>query len=196
MNTTFNLLRYPVQAHQARLRWRVGSGLAGLLLGGAAAGAVLQWLQHDMQALAAEQAALQAQGTRWRDQAVSDKARQQTQARLQGQQALLAQVRQQQQAWQRLHQAVLAEAGQGAWVLERLQVDGDRLELQGRSRDVQALVRAQVRLSAQLPSPLALVSLEAPAADLSEAGERGAQQPGHVFVWQGTWPAMPVVARK
>ena len=58
MNTAFNLLRYPMQARQRRLRWRWGSAVLGLLagasLGGAALRVVIQRTQR--QALGGDEA--------------------------------------------------------------------------------------------------------------------------------------------
>jgi hypothetical protein len=66
-------------------------------------------------------------------------------------------------------------------------VDGERLELQGRAHDAQALQAAHTRLSEQLQSPLTLLSLTtSPAAP----GERSAANTGLVFVWQTPWRAV------
>ena len=159
--------------------------LIGLLL----AGMALYGLQLDRDALLAEHSKLQAQSAQRRAQAGDDKLRQEAFATAQGQQVLLAQVQQHQQAWGRLFQAVLQEAGQGGWALERLQVDGDRLELQGRIRETQGLAAAQARLSEALQSPLKLVSLVASPVEPS-AGQQSEQG----FVWQGPWPALPTSA--
>lgn len=193
MNSAFNLLRHPMQARQQRLRWRLGSGLVGVLLGLVGAAAALHGLQQDLAALTQERERLLAQTTRQRAQAKDDQARLAAQSLALRQHALLVQVQQHQQAWVRLHQAVLQEAGRNAWSLERLQVDGDRLELQGRTRDVQALMQVQARLAQQLQSPLTLVSLVAPAAD-PLAQPAGALD--HVFVWQGPWPALSASNRR
>jgi len=193
MNTTFNLLNYPMQAHQRRLRWRFGSALVGGLIGLAMGGGVLHGMRLDLDSLASERDLLQSQNARRHAQARGDKARREALALAQGQQRLLEQVQQHQQAWSRLHHAVLEEAGRQGWTLERLQVDGDRLELQGRVRDVQALAMARARLSAQLQSPLTLLSL---AASPTNMAERPVSDMGHVFVWQGPWPSLQPSANR
>lgn len=192
MNTAFNLLNYPMQARHRRLRWRWGSGLVGALLGLAIGAAALQWLSLELNALASERDTLQVQSAQRLAQAGKEKVRQEALALAKGQQDLLLQVQQHQQAWVRLHEAVLQEAGRSGWALERLQVDGDRLELQGRIRDAQALRSAQIRLSEKLQSPLTLTSLLASPVDL---GDRSASDAGLVFVWQGPWPQVPAVVK-
>lgn len=191
MNTAFNLLKYPMQARQHRLRWRWGSGLVGGLMGLTIGVGALHWVRLDLDALASERDRLLAQSAQRHAQTSDDKARREASALAQRQQTQLVQVQQQQQAWVRLHQAVLQEAGRSGWALERLQVDGDRLELQGRTSDAQALMVAQSRLSDKLQSPLTLVSLVASPAD---AGGRRAPGMGHVFVWQGAWPSLQASA--
>lgn len=186
MSTAFNLLNHPVQARQRRLRWRVASSLAGVLIGLLLAGMALHGLRLDRDALAAEHARLQAHSDQRRAQAGEHKLRQEALATAQGQHVLLARVQHHQQAWVRLHRAVLQEASQGGWALERLQVDGERLELQGRMPEAQDLAAAQARLSEALQSPLTLVSLAAVPADPNDSPHSGP-----VFVWQGPWPALP-----
>ena len=189
MSTTFNLLKYPIQARQRRLHWRVLSSFAGLLIGLLLAGMAWHVLRLDRDALQAEHNRLQAHSAQRRAQAGDEKARQEVLATAQAQLALLAQVQQHQQAWHRLYQAVLQEAGQGGWALERLQVDGERLELQGRIRDAQGLAAAQARMSHTLKMPLTLSSLLASPANLND------QHPGDLaFVWQGPWPELPTSA--
>ena len=192
MNTAFNLLNYPMQARQRRLRWRWGSGLVGGLLGLAIGAAALQGLSLELDALATERETLQVQSAQRLAQVGKDKLRQEALSLAKGQQDLLLQVQQHQQAWVRLHQAVMQEAGRSGWALERLQVDGDRLELQGRIRDAQALSTAQIRLSGKLQSLLTLTSLLASPVDL---GDRPASDAGLVFVWQGPWPQVPAVVK-
>lgn len=186
MNTAFNLLQYPMQVRQRRWRWRVVSSLSGGVVGLLFAAAALHHWQLAQGALEAEHALLLTQTAHRRTQAVDETLRQEALARAQGQHQLLAQVQHHQQAWVRLYQAVLQEAPQQGWALERLQVEGDRLELQGRIREAQALAPAQARLSQALQSPLTLVSLVASPA---EPGDR--QLGTHVFVWQAPWPALP-----
>lgn len=179
MNTAFNLLHHPMQARQRRLRWRWASALAGGWVGLAMGWGVLYGVRQNLDALSSEHDRLMAQSVRQQAQAREDQTRQEAQALAQRQQAFLRQVQQHQEAWVRLHQAVMQEAGRTGWALERLQVDGDRLELQGRTRDAQALITAQLRLSEKLQSPLTLVSLVASPADT-----------GQLFVWQGPWPSL------
>jgi hypothetical protein len=186
VNTAFNLLQYPMQVRQRRWRWRVASSLTGGVIGLLLAAVALHHWQQARDALEAEHVLLLTQTAHRRAQAVDEKLRLETLARLQGQQQLLAQVQHHQQAWVRLYQAILQEAPQQGWALERLQVEGDRLELQGRLREAQALAPAQARLSQALQSPLTLVSLMTSPADPSDR-HSGTQ----VFVWQGPWPALP-----
>jgi hypothetical protein len=190
--TAFNLLNYPVQARRQRLRWRWGSGVAGWVMGLVVGALALQGLNQALEALSAEHVALQALSAQKLAQLGKDKVRKEALAMSQGQQALLLQVQLQQQAWIRLYRAVSQEARRSGWALERLQVDGDRLELHGRIRDAQALGSAQLRLSEQLQSHLTLLSL---VANPVEWGDRPVRDGGHVFVWQGPWPSVPVVVK-
>ena len=187
MNTAFNLLNHPMQARQRRLRWRWVSGLVGGWVGLTMGWGVLHAMRQNRDALASEHDSLVAQRVRQHAQAQDNKTRREALALAQRQHAFLLQVQQHQEAWVRLHQAVMQEAGRSGWALERLQVDGDRLELQGRTRDAQALMAAQLRLSEKLQSPLTLVSLVASPAD---AVERRTPNGGQVFVWQGPWPSL------
>lgn len=187
MNTAFNLLRYPMQARQRRMRWRWGSAAVGLLAGACMGGVVLQWWREDLVALSAERDRLQAQSLQGQTRLQQDKARREAVALVQRQQGQLNRVQQHQQAWLRLHQAILQGTAHDGWLLERLQVDGERLELQGRIRDVRSLAAAQQRLSDALQGPLTLASLLASPAD---APDRRVGEMGHVFVWQGAWPAV------
>lgn len=187
MNTAFNLLRYPMQARQRRLRWRWGSAVLGLLAGASLGGAALQWLQADLRILGAERDRLQAHNLQAQARWQQDQARREALTRLQRQQTQLSAVQQHQQAWLRLQQALQQDTAPEAWLLERLQVDGDRLELQGRVRDVRSLAAVQQRLSQALHSPLVLVSLQSHPAG---GPDRPAGGMGHVFVWQGVWPAV------
>lgn len=193
MNTAFNLLKYPMQARQQRLRWRWGSGLIGVLMGLVMGSGVLHGMRLELDALASERDQLQSQNARRHAQARDATVQQEAAVLAQRQQRWLERVQQHQQAWSRLHHAVLEEAGRQGWALERLQVDGDRLELQGRTRDVQALAAAQARLSEKLQSPLTLASLAASPADMADGQVFGM---GHVFVWQGLWPSLPPSASR
>lgn len=186
MSTTFNLLRYPIHARQRRLRWRVLSSLGGLLIGLLLAGMAWYALRLDRDALQAEHRRLQIHSAQRRAQAGDEKARQEALVTAQAQLVLLAQVQQHQQAWHRLYQAMVQEVGQGGWALERLQVDGDRLELQGRIHEAQGLAALQARMSEALHMPLTLSSLVARPANLN--GQHPSDQ---AFVWQGTWPELP-----
>lgn len=194
MSAGFNLLNYPIQARQRRLRWRWGSALVCGLIGLATGAGVLHGIRLDMRALALEQSQLQTQLVQRQAQARAHKARQEAQVLAQRQQIFLTQVQQHQQAWLRLQQAVLQEAGRKGWALERLQVDGGRLELQGRVRDAQSLAAAQTRLSEKLQTPLTLTSLVASPADMSDhsSTDHGPTDLGLVFVWHGDWPSLPV----
>lgn len=187
MNTAFNLLSYPMQARQRRRRWRGATAAAGLLVGVCMAGMALHGLREDMATLSHERDRLLAQSLQAKARLQQDQLRREGQALLQRQQSQLGLVQQHQHAWQRLHQALVQGAAHDGWLLERLQVDGERLELQGRIGDVRSLAAAQQRLSEALHSPLVLVSVLASPAQGAEqpAGERG-----HVFVWQGALPAV------
>lgn len=186
MSTVFNLLHYPVHARQRRLRWQVLSAFVGLLTGVLFAGMAWHVLRLDSDALQAEHDRLQTHGAQRRAQAGDDKARQEALATAQAQRVLLVQVQQHQQTWHRLYQAVVQEAGQGGWVLERLQVDGERLELQGRIREAQGLAASQERMSQTLQIPLTLSSLVVSPSNLND--QRPSDQ---AFVWQGSWPELP-----
>jgi len=187
MSTAFNLLRYPMQARQRRMRWRWGSAAVGLLVGVCMGGVALQWLGEDIAALSAERDRLQAQNLQDQTRLQQDKARGEALVLAQRQHSQLSRVQQHQQAWLRLHQAILQGTAHDGWLLERLQVDGERLELQGRIRDVRSLAAAQQRLSDALQGPLVLVSLLSSPPD---GPDRRVGEMGHVFVWQGAWPAV------
>ncbi len=202
MTAALNLLQYPLQARLRLRRWRVGTGLAGVLLGLAAGGAWGLWQHRELPGLSQTHARLQAQAAQRHHQSRQDQERQ-TQA-LAGQAQLrhLSLVVQQQQAWAALNAAVLQEARRGAWVLERLYADGERLALHGRAVDAAALGEAQRRLSDALQQPLTLVSLAAnprpsstvtaPPAMPATPGMSVLAGPGGglAFVWQGHWPAV------
>jgi hypothetical protein len=191
MNAAFNLLNYPIQARQRRLRWRVGSALAGLLMGMLLAGMAWHALQLERDALRAEHDRLQAHSAQRRVWAGDEQTRQEALATAQAQHELLTRVQQHQQAWVRLHKAVEQEARRGGWALERLHVEGDRLVLQGRIREAQALAASQARMSETLRIPLTWVSLVASSPDLNDR-----HLSEQVFVWQGTWPALSTSASR
>lgn len=191
MNTAFNLLNYPIQARERRLRWRVVSSLAGWLMGMLLAGMAWYALQLERDALRAEHDRLQAHSAQRRAQAGDEQTRQEALATAQAQQELLTRVQQHQQAWVRLYKAVEQEARLGGWVLERLHVEGDRLVLQGRVREARGLAASQVRMSEALRIPLTWVSLVAGPAELNDR-----HQSEQVFVWQGAWPALSTSASR
>lgn len=187
MSTAFNLLRYPMQARQRRMRWRWGTATTGFWVGALAGSGLLFALQADMAALEVEREHGQAQALQDQTRLQQDKNRRDALLLVQRQQNQLAQVQQHQRAWDRLLQALLQGSARDGWRLERLQVDGERLELQGRIRDARALVAAQQRLSEALQQPLTLSSLLTGPA---ETADRRADTLDHVFVWQGVWPAL------
>lgn len=170
------MLHHPVLDRRQKWLHRAGTGLAGLLLGGAMAWAGLLWQSEQTERLRQTQTRLQAalqQQAQWAEQA----QQRQNQARLQAEQsAQWAQVVQHQQAWGALHSGLQTHLQRNGLQLERLQTDGAQITLQGRSTQMAAITAAQNALSHESQSALAMTSL------LAEVGQLQ-------FVWQGPWPA-------
>lgn len=186
MKTTFNLLNHPMGARHRRLRWGVLTAVAGFAIGAGLALGTVSWLQGEMEGLLKEKQRLQAVSDQRKRQTQEDKARRERVTIWQRQQAHLERVREHQQALVELHEAVLQEAGRSGWRLERLQIESDRLELQGHASSAQVMAAAQMSLSHRLQRPLTLVSM----ASLAPPDV------GLTFVWQGGWSGVETQASR
>ncbi len=67
--------------------------------------------------------------------------------------------------------------------LQRLQVEADRIEVQGQAPSAQVMTRALQALSQHWGHGLHLLSQEAAWASVTPSSELS-------FVWQGTWPGL------
>ncbi len=161
MMRALNLLHYPSQARQKKVFHRCWTSLAGVLLGGVLAWSWLHWLDLQTEQLQQEQKRLQT-SLASRTQMAKDAARRHTQSRVHAEQlAHVRQVAQHQQAWVALHESLQTQARQSGLRLERLQVESEKIELQGTGVHVEAITQAQQKLSDQLDHPLALTSITA-----------------------------------
>lgn len=156
MKAALNLLNYPGLDRQRRRfhrRWTLAAGVAtGSLVGFL----LLHWsdpyrlfLQQEQQRLNAHVSAQKLQ-----QQAANQSKLQQGQGQLQLQH--LQQVAKQHKAWEALNRALQQEAAQGGLQLLSLQLTSDRLELQGRAKDLNSMNQSRERLSQQLPWVLSL----------------------------------------
>lgn len=149
----FNLLHFPTLDRQASLRRRWRSGWMGAALGAVLAGIGVQWqswqtdqLHQALQDLQSQLAERKRQ-TEWRQLQT-----QQNQIQIQ-QLAQLGQLQSQQQAWTLLQSSVLEQAKSLGLVLQRLQVESGRIEIQGHAPTAQAMARAVQQLSERWGSP-------------------------------------------
>jgi TolA-binding protein len=183
MMTGFNLLRFPTLERQQREKRRWRSGWMGAGVGAVLAGGWMQWqswqtdhLHQTLQGLQIQLAERQRQTQSQRQQAQQNQMQRE-------QWAQLDRLQTQQQAWTLLQGSVLEEAQIQGLVLQRLQVDAGRIDIQGHAPTVQAMTRALQRLSERWGQPLHLSSLETFASgDFASTGVS--------FSWQGTWPAL------
>jgi len=183
MVRALNVLRHPVLDRRQKGWHRVATGLAGLLVGGATAWGGLLWQNEQTERLLQTQTRLQAAITQ-QIQLAEQAQQRQTEARLQAEQSgQWAKVGQHQQAWLALHSGLFTHLQRRGLQLERLQVDGPHITLQGRSTQMAAISAAQNALSHESQSALAMTSLLAEVEQLQ-------------FVWEGPWlegltPAQP-----
>lgn len=189
---TLNLLNYPGLDRQRRRFHRRWTSAAGLVVGSLLAGLLLYWSEHYKQVLQQEQQDLKAKvGTQKTQQQATEKSQlQQGQGRLQWQH--LQQVAEEHKAWEALNLALQQEAGHGALQWLSLQLTQDRLELQGRAKDLQSMNQARERLSHELGGVLSLTRAQF-------VGDVGGLNPGQAradrsaaveFVWQMDWSVL------
>lgn len=187
MSGAFNLLHYPNLAQQQRRRHRWVTGLLGGAVGVVLAWVLVWWQEAKTESLRTEQRQLQSHmAQRTQRLKVLDAQRAQLQLqRLQRQQ--LSQIAQHQQTWNVWHQDLLAQAQRSSLRLERLQADGDKLELQGFAPSVPAMTAARQQLAEQWGQAVNLASLTAS----NTSGEPdGAQSAQVAFVWQVAWSSI------
>jgi hypothetical protein len=179
----FNLLHYPTldRLDRQRRRWR--SGWIGAACGAMLAGSWVQWQSLQTEALQSTLTDLQARlGERQRQATGRQQQASQNQI-LRQQLDQLSVLQAQQQAWHRLHSGLLQEARSAGLVLQRLQVEAGRIDIQGQAPSAQAMTRAAQQLAQRWDQPLHLLSLEAVPA-------QGEASSAVSFVWQGRWPAL------
>ena len=179
----FNLLKFPTldRRQRGQRRWRLGWMGAGV--GAVLAGGWVQWQSWQTDQLHQTLHGLQI---RWAErQRQTQSHRQQAQHHQIQREQLdqLARLQTQHQAWTLLHGSLLEEARSQGFILQRLQVEAGRIEIQGQAPNTHAMTSALQRLSARWGQPLHLSSLEAWA-----AGDTAST--GVSFTWQGTWPAL------
>ena len=193
MSTAFNLLHYPTLAQQQRRRHRGWTGSLGMVVGCAAAWGLLQWQAAKTEELQAEQVQLQ-RTLNERNQRLKVLQAQRMQAQTQGlQRQQLSQIAQHQHSWVAWHDALLAEAQRGSLRLERLQAQGDKLELQGFAPSVAAMTASRQHLADQSGQAVHLASWAAVNTQGDAATARPTQAPSATpvsFVWQAAWTAV------
>jgi hypothetical protein len=191
MSGAFNLLHYPNLAQQQRRRHRWVTGVIGAGLGSALAWGFLLWQAAKTETLLTEQRQLQRNvAERTQRLKVLDAQRAQAQVqRLQRQQ--LSQISQHQQTWNVWHQALQAEAQRSNLRLERLQAEGDKLELQGFAPSVTSMTAARQQLAEHWGQSVNLASLTA----TNTSGESDSARSAQVsFVWQVAWTSIQPLA--
>ena len=187
MSGAFNLLHYPNLAQQHRRRHRWVTGLLGVVVGAVLAWGLVWWQENKTESLRTEQRQLQSNmAQRTQRLKVLDAQRAQVQMqRLQRQQ--LSQIAQHQQTWNVWYQALQAQAQGSHLRLERLQAEGDKLELQGFAPSVPAMTVVRQQLAEQWGQAVNLASLTAS----NTLGEPGSAQSAQVaFVWQVAWSSI------
>lgn len=191
MTAAFNLMHYPNLVQQQRRRHRWVTGVLGGGLGCALAWGLLMWQAAKTEALLTEQRQLQSRlAERTQRLKVLDAQRALAQVQhLQRQQ--LSQIAQHQQTWHVWHQALLAEAQRSNLRLERLQAEGDKLELQGFAPSVAFMTAARQQLAEHWGQAVNLASLTA----TNTSGESDSARSAQVsFVWQVAWSSIHMPA--
>lgn len=172
MTRPLNLLNYPSLARQRKVFHHWWTGLAGLLLGSALAWAWQQWLVQETARLQQEQSHLQA-ALAARTRLGQEARRQQSHMRRQAEYAgHLKQIAEHQAVWMVLHEALQQEAGDRGLRLTRLQMEAERIELQGTMARFEAMSGARQSLSDQLTQTFVLTRMA-----VGPSGEVN-------FVWQ------------
>lgn len=150
MSLSWNLLNYPALHQKRRRRHRIITSLLGLAVGVLMVEASLFWTERSLQGLRLQQAHLQVQWREARQQLELEQQQAAARESSRHQAQHLRQVSAQHQAWMALNQAMLSEAQEGSWRLVRLQLEPGKLELNGWSRDFDALNASRQRLTDQL----------------------------------------------
>jgi glycerol uptake facilitator-like aquaporin len=177
-----NLLNYPSLARQRKVFHYWWTGLAGLFLGSALAWAWQQWLVQETVRLQQEQSHLQA-ALAAHTRLAQEIRRQQTYMRRQAEYAgHLKQIAEHQAVWKALHEALQQEAVNRGLRLTRLQMEAERIELQGTMAHFEAMTDARQSLSVELTQTFALTRMA-----MGPSGEVN-------FVWQTMAPAPSIAS--
>ena len=189
---TLNLLNYPGLDRQRRRFHRRWTLAAGVVTGSLVALLVLHWSDQYKLFLQQEQQRIKTQvsAQKLQHQAAEKSKLQQGQGHLQLQH--LQQVAEQHKAWEALNRALQQEAGQGALQLLSLQLTSDRLELQGRAKDLTSMNQARERLSQDLPWVLSLnrAQFVADGRGANPSETQADRLAAVEFVWHAHWPAL------
>lgn len=151
----WNLLHHPALAQRRRLRHRLKTGAAGLLLGVALSWVGAQVLARELARMQTEQSDLQRRWAEVQERTQAWRAQERLQQTWERQLQPLREVQMAQKTWAAWHHALQQEAVHGSWQLLRLQQEPGRLELQGLSANVHTLGQARDRLVAQWPQNFA-----------------------------------------
>lgn len=184
----FNLLQYPALASQRRKIHRRWTSWTGLVVGSLVALGLMSLVQEKQRLLAQERAVLASRLMRIQNQLAQAKARQANEKTWQQQAGHIQWLRAQQQRWETLHSALIRETGPDTVQIQRLQLDGQTLELHGQAKDMQRMAQARARLSSPLVAAAqdaswTLVSL------VNAPGTDGGAVPAPLtFVWRTDWP--------
>lgn len=184
----FNLLQYPALASQRRRIHRRWTSWTGLVVGSLVALGLMSLVQEKQRLLAQERALLESRLMWIQNQLAQAKARQANEKAWQQQAGHIQWLSAQQQRWDALHWVLLRETGPDTVQIQRLQLDGQTLELHGQAKDMQRMAQARARLSSPLVAAAqdaswTLVSL------VNAPGTDGGAAPAPLaFVWRTDWP--------
>ena len=175
-------------AHEAvhrRLLWRAGVLMFCAVVGAGGVGAWTYWLQQEVESLQIQWQSAQAQLTS------SEQSLQQAQTQFAQRQPLVAEHRYAQALRQRGRNlqtvmASLARQWPGGVLIQELRLQGDALQLQGRTDSSQALAQGLQALS------VGVVWQQAPSLQTLE--RLPSDQQGLRFVAQGRWPNIEIPA--
>jgi Tfp pilus assembly protein PilN len=180
MRSGLNLLHYPTLDRQQRLRRQVREGGLGAAAGAVIAGATLCAVSWQTDSLHAQKKSLQAQLDERQSRVLVRQQRQAQNQEIHQVLVLLSQLQSHQLAWTQLQNGLQDVLPQHGHRLQRLHVEGGRIEVQGQASDAQSITRALQPLSERWGVPLVLQSLEAD----------GSSAQGVSFAWQAQWPTL------
>lgn len=190
MSAGFNLLRYPVLAHQQKWRDRTWGFLGGLLGSTVLSWLCFQWLIMDTDSLGRELQALTAQLARKQAQVQLAQSQATQQQSRKGHTRLLAQLQAQQQALAQLHAGLQSDISPSGLTVQRLQIEPDKVTLHAQAPDARTISQAGQSLSQRLAIPLNVGSLS----EVSEGSEQTSTRvPVVAVVWQGPWSGIQAV---